>query len=179
MQCLIARLCLKTHLFLPLLVTTPSSKLLSELLHTSVTYWQSRQRPGLGFWAGKACAALGPVGQAEPAQSLCLPHADPAAGMFLLLKKSPTSRKAESGFRKDSFLWSHLQQRRDYEKWNFKSTFRHCRLAAAPDKKFHLKIILQTVLPRIKDLHLSELHIFPHLCFFIGLGRLKEACGIC
>lgn len=51
----------------------------------------------------------------------------------------------------------------------FLSTFKSCRLAAALDKKFHLKILFQTVLPRIKDLHLSVLHIFSLLHFFILL----------
>lgn len=97
------------------------------------------------------------------------------------LKKSPTSRKAESAFRKDSFLWSkdYLRYLRDYKKWNFfTSTSRRCGLAAALDKKLHLKIIFQTVLPKIKDLHLPELQIFPLLHFFC-LGGLTEACGTC
>lgn len=55
----------------------------------------------------------------------------------------------------------------------FKSTFKHCRLAAALDKKFHLKIIFQTALPRIEDLHLSELQIFLLLHFFF-LSRRAE-----
>lgn len=55
-----------------------------------------------------------------------------------------------------------------------KSTSKHCRLAAALDKKFRLKIIFRTVLPRIKDLHLSELQIFPLLHFFLCVSRRAE-----